>query len=103
MLNETRYDAGIDKNWFVIEYSGTRFPGTNIYHLQLKTYTSSAYATKGSWMLLEDRPLGVGDGEQVRQPRAHRKVGRPRVRRFTKAAGPLGRPIRKGKKRTHKK
>ena len=75
----------------------------DIYHLQLKTYTSSAYASKGSWMLLEDRPLGVGDGEQVRQPRAHRKVGRPRGRRFTKAAGPLGRPIRKGKKNTRKK
>ena len=69
----------------------------DIYHLGQQTYVSSGYASKNSWMLLEPKPLGVGPEATVHPPKVVRKAGRPRRRRLAKAAGPLAKPIRKGK------
>jgi len=66
------------QNWDVI---ALRFP----------MYSSVATARIRSWMLLEERPLGIPPTATARDPNKVMRKGRPRMRRHANAMGPMSR------------
>lgn len=56
--------------------------------LVVDDYTTAATASIRSWMLLEQKPLGVAPGAPVRPPRKANRVGKPRSVRGKPHMGP---------------
>ena len=79
------------------------FPEDNSYvvmTLLSSSYSTTAFAPKNAWMLLDKADLGVDASARAIHPPAQIFRGRPRTTRLRAAAGPLG-PVHK-KKRTRK-
>ena len=64
---------------------------------------NAATASVNSWMLVEDKPLGVRAGETALDPPSNRGVGRPRTKRLAKVAGPMSIKKKKGNKKGKRK
>ena len=73
----------------VVKYQASQY--WDVIALRFPMYSSVATARIRSWMLLEERPLGISPTATARDPNKVMRKGRPRKKRHAIVTGPMSR------------